>query len=161
MKLSTLKKVLNKVDNVIEYICMVTLVILVCIVFFQVFTRYILGFTPRWSEETAVILMIWLGFITTAIGVKRGTHLSISAVVDLFPKSVQNIISYIDELAVMFFGIILLIYGRDLTIHTMTSTLPATQLPAGVLYAALPVAGFMIIIYTIARILEKLTQKQK
>ena len=159
--MNTFKKVLNKVDDVIEYICMATLVILVCIVFLQVFTRYVLGFTPRWSEETAVILMIWLGFITTAIGVKRGTHLSISAVVDLFPKSVQNVISYFDELAVMFFGIILLVYGRDLTIQTMSSTLPATQLPAGVLYAALPVSGAMIIIYTIARILEKITDKQK
>ena len=158
--MSTLKKTLNKIDNVIEYICMATLVILVCIVFFQVFTRYVLGFTPRWSEETAVILMIWLGFITTAIGVKRGTHLSISAVVDLLPKSVQKVVFYFDELAVMLFGIILLIYGRDLAIHTMSSTLPATQLPAGVLYASLPVAGIMIIFYTFTRMLEKITDKQ-
>ena len=51
-------------------------------------------------------------------------------------------------------------YGKDLTVHTMTSTLPATQLPAGVLYAALPVAGIMIIFYTFTRMLEKFTDKQ-
>lgn len=158
--MNTIKKVLNKIDNVIEYLCMVTLVILVCIVFFQVFTRYILGFTPRWSEETAVVLMIWLGFITTAIGVKKASHLSISAVVDLLPKPVQKVIFYIDELAVMFYGIILFIYGKDLAVHTMTSTLPATQLPAGILYAVLPVAGVMIIIYTIVRIFDLILDKQ-
>jgi len=158
--LNSIKKILNKIDNVIEYLCMVTLVILVCIVFLQVFTRYVLGFTPRWSEETAVILMIWLGFITTAIGVKKASHLSISAVVDLLPKPVQKVIFYIDELAVMFYGIILFVYGKDLTVHTMTSTLPATQLPAGVLYAVLPVAGVMIIIYTIIRIFDLASAKQ-
>ncbi|MBU3176037.1 TRAP transporter small permease [Clostridium estertheticum] len=158
--MSIFKKVLNKIDKAIEYICMATLVILVCIVFYQVFTRYILGFTPRWSEETAVILMIWLGFITTAIGVKEGTHLSISALVNFFPKIAQKIIFYFDELAVMLFGIILFIYGKDLTMSTMGSTLPATQLPSGVLYAVLPVAGVMIIFYTIIRILNLITDKQ-
>ena len=158
--MNSIKKVLNKIDNFIEYLCMATLVILVCIVFTQVFTRYVLGFTPRWSEETAVILMIWLGFITTAIGVKKASHLSITAVVDLLPKSVQKVVFYFDELAVMFYGIILFIYGKDLTINTMSSTLPATQLPAGVLYAVLPVAGVMIVIYTIIRIFDLALAKQ-
>ncbi len=160
MQLNTIKKILNKIDSAIEYLCMTTLVIMVCIVFYQVFTRYILGFTPRWSEETCVILMIWLGFIATAIGVKKGTHLSISAVVNLFPKKAQKIIFYFDELAVMLFGIIIFIYGKQLSADTMSSTLPATQLPSGVLYAVLPVCGVMIIIYTIIRILDLILDKQ-
>jgi len=158
--LNTLKKILNKIDNVIEYICMTALVVLVCIVFFQVFTRYVLGFTPRWSEETSVIIMIWLGFVTMAIGVKKASHLSISAIVDLLPKPAQKIIFYFDELAVMAFGIILFVFGRDLSAQTMSSTLPATQLPAGFLYAVLPVSGIMIIIYTIVRILDLILDKQ-
>ena len=161
MQLNTIKKILNKIDSAIEYLCMTTLVIMVCIVFYQVFTRYILGFTPRWSEETCVILMIWLGFIATAIGVKKGTHLSISALVNLFPKPAQKIIFYFDEVAVMLFGIILFIYGKQLSADTMSSTLPATQLPSGILYAVLPVCGVMIVIYTIIRILDLILDKQK
>lgn len=156
-----IKKVLNTIDNIIEYLCMGTLVVLVCIVFMQVFTRYVLDFTPRWSEETSVILLIWLGFITMAIGVKKGMHLSISAVVDLLPKPVQKIVCYFDELAVLAFGIVLFIYGKDLSIETMSSTMPATQLPSGVLYAILPVSGVMIIIYTIVRISDLILDKQK
>jgi len=159
--LDIIKKVLNKIDNIIEYLCMGTLVALVCIVFMQVFTRYFLKFTPRWSEETSVILLIWLGFITMAIGVKKGMHLSISAIVDLLPKPVQKIIYYFDELAVMVFGIVLFIYGKDLSAATMSSTMPATQLPSGVLYAVLPVSGVMIIIYTIVRITDLILDKQK
>lgn len=158
--MNIIKKVLNKIDDIIEYLCMGTLVILVCIVFMQVFTRYVLKFTPLWSEETSVILLIWLGFVTMAIGVKKGMHLSISAVVNLFPKPLQKIIFYFDELAVMLFGVILFIYGKDLAEQTMSSTLPATQLPEGVLYSILPVSGFLIIIYTIMRIFDLILNKQ-
>ena len=156
-----IKKVLDKIDSIIEYLCMGTLLVLVCIVFFQVFTRYFLKFTPRWSEETSVILLIWMGFITMAIGVKKGMHLSISAIVNLLPKSAQKVIFYFDELAVMVFGIVLFIYGRDLSAATMSSTMPATQLPSGVLYAVLPVSGILIIIYTIVRISDLILDKQK
>jgi len=158
--LNTIKKILSKIDSAIEYLCMGTLVLLVCIVFYQVFTRYVLKFTPRWSEETCVILMIWLGFIATAIGVKNGSHLSISALVNLFPKKAQKVVFYFDEVAVMIFGIFLIKYGADLAIDTMSSTLPATQLPSGVLYAVLPVCGVMIIIYTLIRIFNLITNKQ-
>lgn len=72
--MNIVKKILNGIDNCIEYLCMGTLVLLVCIVFYQVFTRYVLGFTPRWSEETSVILLIWLGFVTMAIGGRHSTN---------------------------------------------------------------------------------------
>ena len=95
-----------------------------------------------------------------AIGVKKGMHLSISAVVNLLPKSFQKVIFYFDELAVMLFGVILFIYGKDLAEQTMSSTLPATQLPEGVLYSILPISGFLIIIYTIVRIIDLILNKQ-
>jgi TRAP-type transport system small permease protein len=157
--LNIIKKVLNTIDTIIEYICMGTLAILVCIVFYQVFTRYILHFTPRWSEETCVILMIWLGFVTLALGVKKGSHISISALVNLFPKPMQRVIFFIDEIVVMIFGIVITIYGQRLSAFTMSSTLPATQLPSGVLYACLPVSGVLIIAYTIMRIINLILEK--
>ena len=161
INLNITKKILNTIDDIIEYICMGTLVVLVCLVFMQVFTRYVLKFTPRWSEETSVILLIWLGFVTMSIGVKKGMHLTISAVVNLLPKALQKVIFYFDELAVGTFGVILFIYGKALSATTMSSSLPATQLPSGVLYAVLPVSGVMIIIYSIIRIFDLILDKQK
>jgi TRAP-type transport system small permease protein len=157
--LNIIKKILNTIDTIIEYICMCTLAVLVCIVFYQVFTRYILHFTPRWSEETCVLLMIWLGFVTLAIGVKKGIHISISALVNLFPKPMQRVIFFLDELVVMLFGVMLVIYGQQLSAFTMSSTLPATQLPSGVEYACLPVSGVLIIAYTIMRISNLIIEK--
>lgn len=154
-----LRKVLNFSESFIEYLSMGALIGMVLLIFTQVFTRYVLHFVLRWSEESAIILMIWLGFISVAIGVKRGTHLTISAIVNLFPKPVQQVINIMDELAVLIFGVAVTIYGRELSAFTMSSTMPATQLPSGVVYAILPVSGVMIICYTILRILDQIFSK--
>jgi len=152
--LDTVKKFLNGIDTIIEYICSGILVVIVCLVFSQVFCRYVLRFTPSWSEETSTILMIWMGFIACAIGVKKGTHLTISAVVDLFPKKVQKIFYYFDEIAVLIFGLIMVRYGGELSNHTMMSIMPATQIKTGVLYMCIPIAGVMISLYSIERIIN-------
>lgn len=158
--MKTLKNILNKVDAFIEYLFMGVLLLLVALVFMQVFCRYILKFTPTWSEETSIILMIWMGFITSAIGVKKGMHLSISAVVGLFPKSIQKVFYYFDEIAVFIFGYVLVRYGGELSIHTMSSIMPATEIPSGFLYLCLPVSGIMICFYCIMRIINLTFNKE-
>lgn len=152
--MNTVKKLLNGIDVIIEYICCGILVFLICLVFSQVFCRYVLRFTPSWSEETSVILMIWMGFIACAIGVKKGIHLTITAFVGLFPKKVQKVIFYLDEIAVLIFGLIMVRYGAELSSHTMMSIMPATQIKTGFLYMCIPIAGVMIVVYCIVRIIN-------
>jgi TRAP-type transport system small permease protein len=159
MELDIIKKVLNKIEVIIEYVCMGTLVCMVAIIFSQVFCRYILKFTPVWSEEFTIILMIWVAMIGAALGVKRSIHLAINAVVDLFPKSVKRVIYCFDELAVIIFGVIITIYGGKLAVATMDSTLPATQLPSGVIYCILPVMGVLIVFYSVNKFLKVLLNK--
>jgi TRAP-type C4-dicarboxylate transport system permease small subunit len=95
-----------------------------------------------------------MGFIASAIGVKKGVHLTISAIVDLFPKKVQKIFYYFDEIAVLIFGLIMVRYGGELSNHTMMSIMPATQIKTGFLYMCIPVAGVLISCYCIVRIIN-------
>lgn len=150
---------IHTIEKIIEYISMVTLLIMVVIVFSQVLTRYIFNFTPRWSEETAVILMIWFGFISVAMGVKKGTHLSISFLVNLFPITIRKYFFILDELMILIFGYFITVNGADLSINTLASILPGTELPATVEYMPLPISGVMIMIYSILRIIDLITNK--
>lgn len=114
------------------------------IVFVQVVCRYVFNFSIRWSEEVPLILMVWFGFISMAIGVKKRLHISIELFYSLFPKPVQKVIVKVDDLLVMIFGLCMVFYGYKLAMFTMSSTLPATKLPTGWLYMAIPVAGLLI-----------------
>ncbi|MDD6294761.1 MAG: TRAP transporter small permease [Treponema sp.] len=122
----------------------VVLLVIIVIVSAQVFSRKFIGSSIRWSEEVALLLMVWLAFIAMAIGVEKKLHIAIEMFVKPLPKPVQKIIEKINDTATMLFGIILVIYGKELVAHTMSSTLPATQWPAGIAYLMMPIGGVFI-----------------
>lgn len=132
----------------LEFAKLVILVIVI-IVSCQVFGRLVLHKSIMWSEEVALLLMVWTAFIAMAIGVEKELHIAITLFFAMLPKKVQFVISKINTLATIFFGYILLFYGIKLVKMTWASTLPATQWPAGTAYCMMPVAGIFIIYFAL------------
>ncbi|WP_407425158.1 TRAP transporter small permease [Treponema sp.] len=137
----------------LEFSKLVILVIVI-IVSCEVFGRLVLHKSIMWSEELALLLMVWTAFIAMAIGVEKGLHISISLFFNMFPKVVRIIITKINTLATLFFGYILVVYGIKLATMTMNSTLPATQWPAGTKYMMMPVGGVFIIYFALLDLFE-------
>lgn len=131
----------------VEYSKLVLLVIIV-IVSAQVCSRFI-GKSIRWSEEVALLLMVWMAFISMAIGVEKKLHIAIAMFYDMFPKGIRWILEKINYGVIFAFGFIVLYYGIKLIGSTSTSTLPATKWPASTLYLMMPVSGLFICYFTI------------
>lgn len=126
----------------------VVLLVIVFIVSAQVISRKFLGQSIRWSEEVALLLMVWMAFISMAIGVEKKLHISISMFYDMFPKKLQWILEKVNYIVIFAFGVALMYYGVLLVISTSTSTLPATKWPSCMLYLMMPVGGLFIAYYT-------------
>lgn len=153
---NALEKVISAITFVFDCIYRVLLefsklviLLIVIIVSCEVFGRLVLHKSIMWSEEVALLLMVWTAFIAMAIGVEKGLHISISLFFNMFPKIVQIVIAKINTLATIFFGYILIAYGFKLVSMTMNSTLPATQWPAGTAYAMMPIGGIFIIYFAV------------
>ncbi len=141
----------NLSEKLISYLAMLFLVAMIVIVSTTVFTRYLINFTFRWSDEVALLMMIWFGFLGMALGVKNSVHLSIEFFMSLFPDSYQKYIYKIEDILVGIFGGFMLKYGWDLYNATKATVLPATQWTRGLLFIMLPFSGILIIIYSIAK----------
>ena len=136
----------------LEFSKLVILVIVI-IVSLEVFGRLLLHKSLMWSEEVALLLMVWTAFIAMAIGVEKNLHIAITIFFNMFPKKVQFIIAKFNTCATIFFGYILVYYGVRLAKMTWSSTLPATQWPAGTAYSMMPVAGAFIIYFALTDLL--------
>lgn len=136
----------------LEFSKLVILVIVI-IVSCQVFARLILSKSILWSEEVALLLMVWTAFIAMAIGVQKDLHIAITIFFNMFPKQVQLVLSKLISVATVFFGYILLHYGIKLASMTWNSTLPATQWPAGTAYLMMPIGGIFIIYFALTDLL--------
>lgn len=153
---NTAEKVISAVTFVFDCIYRVLLefsklviLVIVIIVSLEVFGRLLLHKSLMWSEEVALLLMVWTAFIAMAIGVEKNLHIAITIFFNMFPKKVQFVIAKFNTCATIFFGYILVYYGSKLTSMTWSSTLPATQWPAGIAYSMMPVAGVFIIYFAL------------
>lgn len=149
--MSVLKKILYGVSVVFDIVykilleyAKVVLLAIVLIVSAQVISRKFLGSSIQWSEEVGRLLMVWMAFISMAIGIQKGLHVCIQLFYNKFPKLMQVILAKAGEILMTACGVVMVIYGCQLIKSTSTSTLSATQWPASTLYLMIPVSGVFI-----------------
>jgi TRAP-type C4-dicarboxylate transport system permease small subunit len=135
-----------------EVLMIVLTVAMVSLVTYQVFERYVLHFTPPWSEELAVNLMIWFGMLAIAAGVRRRIHISLHYFFDKMPKKVQAALEILTYLMVLVYASVILWQGIVLVKLTMSQTSAAMDLPIGYVYLSLPVSAALIIIFTLEQL---------
>ncbi|MBQ0051187.1 MAG: TRAP transporter small permease [Treponema sp.] len=126
----------------------IVLLFIVIIVSAQVFCRFF-KHSIMWSEEVALLLMVWTAFIALAIGVEKGLHIAITIFYNMFPKKLQWVISKLILLSTIFFGFILIYYGAKVSANGMKNMLPATQWPNGIKFLMMPVGGVFVCYFAV------------
>src|SRR5258706_10746068 len=66
--------------------------ILAVVVFYQVFTRYVLNDAAGWTEEIARYLLIAITFLGGAMAGRRGTHIQVDFVYPFIPRTARRVI---------------------------------------------------------------------
>ncbi|MQA83564.1 MAG: TRAP transporter small permease subunit [Streptosporangiales bacterium] len=156
-----IKRLLDRLDSLFEYFGLACLAAVVLMVIWQIASRELRSVTPTWSEESSRILLIWIGFLGIALGVRERAHISITILVSRLPKWAQAAVQMFVYAVVFLFGLYLVIQGAQFTAHTRVATLPATGLPRSVLYVIMPIAGAMVCIYTVLQVLGVRTEKHR
>lgn len=141
------KKLLLKIDSILENFAITALVSMILIVCMQVFTRKFFNFVFFWSEEITLLLLVWFGFMGIAIGFREGLHLAMDSITEYLPKKVNYVLDGLINVSSFVFGIYLIVQGWDFTILMAESTLAATKLPNSTLYIVMPLSGIMICFY--------------
>lgn len=140
---------MDKLANGVETVMMVLTVSMVVLVTYQVFGRYIFHYTPPWSEEMAVYLMIWFGMIGIAAGLRRDAHMSLHYFADKLPQVVQRVLVFVKYALILIYTGVLTYEGINMVKLTASQTSPAMGLTISYVYLALPVSMVLMAVYTI------------
>lgn len=132
----------------------VLLVAMALIISANVFMRYVLNSGLRWSEEIALVLVVWFTFISMAMGVKNHLHIHMNLLPSNLPPSIDKLLMKLENLLMLGCGVVFLVYGSILTRFTMQSILPGTGLPAGIMYVVMPIASIPIIYDSIRELVK-------
>lgn len=152
----------DKTNKIIEYALAICLAIMSISIFWQVFSRYVVGNSTSWSEELARLLMIFIVLLGSAVALRRGQMLSVEVLSEVLvgEKKKRFIGIFVNAISLIFY-FVLLIYGYQLTDRVSGQTLPGLGISMYWLYLALPVGGFFLIVNAIANIVENIKEVKK
>ena len=143
---------LNNISNVIEkiaiYCCVSLIAILLVIVLAQITLRWI-GFSIPWTEELSRFLMIWAGLLGASVALKRGSHIGVELVVNMFPAKIKYVFSLVIKLIVIIFIIYFIKYGWDVAVKALRVRSPGLEILMFWPKLSLPVGGIIMLIQAV------------
>lgn len=128
-----MKKVLGTLTKVEQVIMIATFVIMVVSSFAQVVNRNIFKLPIAWFDEASTYCMIYMALIGTEIGLRDGTQIAVTAVVDKLHGAGKKIVQI---------AAVNMVNQQIVTGQTSA----ALHLPMAVPYAALVISFAMIVI---------------
>lgn len=156
---NTLARVTHKAADALLVVSAIGLLMMTFIVGWQVFGRYVLGSSPSWAEQSALTLMIWFIFLGGAAGVRDGFHIRIIAVENMVSQASRKKMRFVSNAIVGVLGLAMLWWGGELVVRTWSHVIPSLGIPRGMAYLAIPIAGLLIALFSIERILDDPAEK--
>lgn len=139
----TLAVALNRINDLAALACHVLLMVITGITVAQVFLRFVLNNPTSWSEEIALLCLIWFGLLAVAVGIRRHEHVAITFFRDLLPRRIALGLDYVAQLAMACFMFTVMYYGADLIALSGVQVLPASGLAKSLLYLPAIVGGVL------------------
>lgn len=149
---------MDRISNWLVKIGAAGLIAMVGVISWQVFGRFVLNSSPSWTEQAAMILMIWFVFFTAAAGVWERFHIRIEILEQSLSASLRHKLRIAIHALVAMFGLVLLVYGAQLAWLVRDFVVPSLGVSRGIAYLPIPFAGLLTIIFSIGRIRMRLKE---
>lgn len=128
--------------------------VMTAIIGWQVFGRYVLNASPAWTEQAALVLMVWFVMFGAAAGVHEGFHIRIGAFVEALPVRIRTVCRAFALLIIAACGVALAIWGTQLVREVWSHVIPTLGISRGFAYMPLPVSGGLITLFALERLAE-------
>lgn len=148
-----LATIVDWINMVAQFICYRLLELIVVVIVMQVVLRFVFNSPTKWSEEAAMLSLVWFGMLAVAIGVRRHRHISITFFRDLLPRRGGVALDVFAQVIILIFAMILITNGSDLVAIAGQSKLAASQLPKSFLYFSAMTGGGLMAINALTNLL--------
>ena len=131
-----------------------SLALMMAILTWQVFSRYLLGNSPPWAEQSALILMIWMTFLGSASGIADGFHIRIVEGVTSLAQPWRSRAIKAANLLIILAGLLILVLGSQLVGATWTNAVPTLPVTRGMVYLVIPLCGGLMAVFALQKLIR-------
>lgn len=112
----------------------------------------------RWTEEGAIILMMWISLLGAAVAYGEKAHLGVDYLVGKLDPAARVWADRMAHGMTAFFALVVLLGGGYVLVaETLASgqLTPAFNCPVGYVYLAVPISGGFILLFALEHILSR------
>jgi len=153
--LSAYYRAMDALHKTCVFIAGVALVVITLIIPWGVFTRYVLNSAASWPEPLAILMMIWLSFLSAIICYREHLHIGVGMLPNALDGVARKALGMAVEVGMLGVNLFLLWFGLNLvqaTWHQTIAEFPVVSV--GFSYLPVPIGGAVSVLFIIERFLK-------
>jgi len=141
-------KRINRILGIDYAIAGISLAALIIITFVGVIFRYCLNSPLIWEEEIQLALITWTIYFGAAAAFRKGSHIAIDMIVDMFPKKIQKVMDAL--IFAITTGVLLFFMKNGIALVQQfirtNRTTNILHIPSQYIYVAIPIGCALMIV---------------
>jgi len=145
----------DALETVLMILCGVCLLGFSTTVVFDIVTRT-LGAPWLWLQEVTSTFFVYGIFIGASVASRRNEHLYLTALSEALTGRIRTIVEVMIRIVILGVAVCMIVYGYQNFIRGFTSFRMPSLTPIASLYAAIPLSGILIALFTIEQLVNGL-----
>ncbi|WP_127599263.1 TRAP transporter small permease [Nitratireductor alexandrii] len=142
--------------RIVQWLLMLMLLAITGVMFAQVIWRYLLQSPLVWSEELALLLMVWMTFLGSALMLERREHVAIDQFVEWLPPALNRLAQIVGAVVVLAFNCALT-YGAFVIAETAReSIMPGLKISSAWQYIGVLIGGGLLVLVSLEALVQAL-----
>jgi TRAP-type C4-dicarboxylate transport system permease small subunit len=155
-----MEKLLERFDKLLGFWCVLVTGAMTAAVITLVFSRYVLGITFIWAEESVSVLFFATTYFGAALGVRCDEHIRIDYFTAKMPPSFERPVKAMQIAVVIFLQIFLLKVGLNWIAKVGGTLTPGLRVPVKFIYAMFPINAVIVTLYESVRLFSLFSGKK-
>lgn len=159
--LDKFEAILKKFDPIFKWLCVIILGGMTLCIFLQVIFRFILKSPLTWSEEVARYLFIWMTFIGSYVGARKGQHIGVEALQKALPGVFGRALASLAHLITAAFFFIVAYFVISFWPKLSMQTSPALEIPITCVYLSMIIGSAFMCLWYILMAVKAFKKKEE
>lgn len=154
-KKTALDRFADLFSNIMMLFCVLIFAVMVFSVSYGVLGRYISFIhNPRWTQELAILCMIWLCFVGSGYAIKEGLHVRMTIINFIIPKKPASVLHYLAYVLMLLINLGWVYYGIQTVLLTSRARMSQTGWPMSITYLSLVIGGIFGAFMSVYRLIK-------
>lgn len=130
--------------------------LMLLLVFGQVITRYVFGWTPHFGEDLARYLFVWVVFLSLPLVARTGGHMCIETLTSRVKGNTLKTLNILADIFSIVFLSIMVWFGIRMVMLANFQTSPAMMIPMSWVYVVIPFGCAIMLLYVVGNLVRVL-----